>query len=608
MAQYTCTGCVPIDAKIIDVYIQLLGLEERTTEAAERAEYAAEHAIGKSPYIGENGDWWEWNDEQGVFVDTGVQAKGSVAVDIEMSATSTNPVQNRVITNALNQKYTKPASGIPASDIASGVIPDVSQFVTASVNNLVNYYLKSETYTKAEVQALIAAIDQFSYEVAASLPTASASTMNKIYLVPSAEPKTQNTKDEFITLRSGSAGSYTYAWEQIGSTAIDLSGYVTTQQLNTALAAYTTTANLTTLLAAKQDVVSDLATIRSGAAAGATAYQKPAGGIPKTDLESGVQDSLDLADTAIQARPQGEITPVVTPADYATREELGELEAKLPMLGGYLVPLLRKVVYKDDDAESLIAGINALLNTVEVTSISAVYTQPGTIYAGQPLDDLKANLVVTANYNDGSSAEVSTYELSGTLTAGTSSILVTYQEFTTTFNVTVTDAVHYRDGSYIPGGVALRNAATASNLSQCYTYDGVKYVFTNGSSTTAVKRCSYFLFDLLLTAGKQYKFTVEFNSAPSSSQTFDIGIGYYDETYRQAGVANVYQACDYSSHLNDSGWQTTTKSGNTITMSFITPEGCVGGRLTMRYKSSGTESNWPSSITVKRLIIQEVTE
>ena len=288
--------------------------------------------------------------------------------------------------------------------------------------------------------------------------------------------------------------------------------------------------------------------------------------------------------------------------------QVSQLEAKLPMLGGYLVPLLRKVVYKDDDAESLIAGINALLNTVEVTSISAVYTQPGTIYAGQPLDDLKANLVVTANYNDGSSVEVSTYELSGTLTAGTSSILVTYQEFTTTFNVTVTDAVHYRDGSYIPGGVALRNAATSSNLSQCYTYDGVKYVFTNGSSTTAAKRCSYYLFDLLLTAGKQYKFTVEFNSAPSSSQTFDIGIGYYDETYRQAGVANVYQACDYSSHLNDSGWQTTTKSGNTITMSFITPEGCVGGRLTMRYKSSGTESNWPSSITVKRLIIQEVTE
>jgi hypothetical protein len=38
----------------------------------------------------------------------------------------------------------------------------------------------------------------------------------------------------------------------------------------------------------KQNVISDLSTIRSGAAAGATAYQKPAGGIPKTDLAEDV--------------------------------------------------------------------------------------------------------------------------------------------------------------------------------------------------------------------------------------------------------------------------------------------------------------------------------
>lgn len=184
--------------------------------------------------------------------------------------------------------YQKPVSGIPASDLAAGVIPDVSEFVTKSVNDLVNYYLKSETYTKAEVQQLIAAIQGLSVEVVASLPTASADTMRKIYLVPSADPQTQNVKDEYITIDNGSGANPRYTWEQIGSTAIDLSGYVTTQQLNTALAAYTTTANLTTLLAAKQDTISDLNAIRSGAAAGATAYQKPPTGIPANDLASGV--------------------------------------------------------------------------------------------------------------------------------------------------------------------------------------------------------------------------------------------------------------------------------------------------------------------------------
>ena len=51
----------------------------------------------------------------------------------------------------------------------------------------------------------------------------------------------------------------------------------------------------------KQDVISDLSTIRSGAEAGATAYQKPSGGIPDTDLSSGVQASLGKADTALQS-------------------------------------------------------------------------------------------------------------------------------------------------------------------------------------------------------------------------------------------------------------------------------------------------------------------
>ena len=294
--QHTCSDCIPIDASILEVYTQLIGAKDSANTAAERAEHAAEYAIGKSPYIGENGDWWEWNDELGQFVDTMVQARGQVAVDTEMSATSTNPVQNRAVTAAVNAKYTKPSTGIPASDIASGVIPDVSQFITASVNNLVNYYLKSETYTRSEVDSLIGSIQGFSYEVVATLPTASASTMGKIYLAPSADPQTQNVKDEYITLQSGSS----YSWEQIGSTAIDLSCYVTTAQLNTALASYTTTANLTALLAAKQDVISDLSAIRSGAAAGATAYQKPGTGIPKTDMTSAVQTSLEKADSAYQ--------------------------------------------------------------------------------------------------------------------------------------------------------------------------------------------------------------------------------------------------------------------------------------------------------------------
>lgn len=127
--------------------------------------------------------------------------------------------------------------------------------VTKAVSDLVNYYTKSETYTKAEVGQMLSALSNGAFVSVAELPVASAETFGlKIYLVPSANPAVENLKDEYITTRSGEEGSYTYAWEQIGSTAVDLSGYVTTDALNTALANYVTSDALATALAGLNDV------------------------------------------------------------------------------------------------------------------------------------------------------------------------------------------------------------------------------------------------------------------------------------------------------------------------------------------------------------------
>lgn len=109
-----------------------------------------------------------------------------------------------------------------------------SGFVTnaatqAILNEFVNYYTKSQTYSKTEVDALVNTLSGFEIVIANSLPTASASTMRKMYLIPSSDPKTRNTKDEFVTIQSGGS----YSWEQIGSTALDLSSYSTTSQVQT---------------------------------------------------------------------------------------------------------------------------------------------------------------------------------------------------------------------------------------------------------------------------------------------------------------------------------------------------------------------------------------
>ncbi len=58
--------------------------------------------------------------------------------------------------------------------------------------------------------------------------TASVDTMYKIYMVPD-EHASAGVYIEWITIRSGAEGAYTYAWEKIGSTKTNLSGYVSNE-------------------------------------------------------------------------------------------------------------------------------------------------------------------------------------------------------------------------------------------------------------------------------------------------------------------------------------------------------------------------------------------
>jgi len=109
-----------------------------------------------------------------------------------------------------------------------------SGFITNTVSNLANYYLKSETYTKTEVNNLIGSITTISLQIVSTLPepgpTYYFNTSKTIYLAPKSTAQTQNIYDEYICTRAGIEGSYTYSWEKIGDTQIDLSGYVPTSR------------------------------------------------------------------------------------------------------------------------------------------------------------------------------------------------------------------------------------------------------------------------------------------------------------------------------------------------------------------------------------------
>ena len=90
--------------------------------------------------------------------------------------------------------------------------------------------------------------------------------------------------------------------------------------------------------------------------------------------------------------------------------------------------------------ESVTTTVSVTCAAVELSYISAVYTQSGTVYDNDTLDSLKSDLVVTAHYSDSTTSTVASadYTLSGTLTVGTSSVTVTYEGKTTTFSVAVT--------------------------------------------------------------------------------------------------------------------------------------------------------------------------
>lgn len=101
-----------------------------------------------------------------------------------------------------------------------------SGFITNTVNNLTNYYLKSETYTKTEVQDLISGVTGLSIQVVNSLPVTGENGV--IYLVPK-EGASPDIYDEYIWVETNEN------YELIGNTEIDLTDYATITYVDTGL-------------------------------------------------------------------------------------------------------------------------------------------------------------------------------------------------------------------------------------------------------------------------------------------------------------------------------------------------------------------------------------
>lgn len=180
----------------------------------------------------------------GTTIDAGVLPVGTM--DTALSTTSENGVQNKVVTTALNGKQNVLTAGTGVTiDTTDPANPEISAnvdytnlinkptklsdftndqgFIDNTVNNLTNYYLKTETYTQAEVDTLISHLASLTVEIVETLPTADISTTT-IYLIN--VPGTTNYA-QWMYINN--------TWSNIGNTSVDLSNYYTKGQADTLL-------------------------------------------------------------------------------------------------------------------------------------------------------------------------------------------------------------------------------------------------------------------------------------------------------------------------------------------------------------------------------------
>lgn len=116
-------------------------------------------------------------------------------------------------------------------------IPDTSNFITNTVNDLLNYYLKSEVYSKEEINSLIGQIKTINIQKVEELPTTGQD--NIIYLVPK-EGSENDVHNEYIYINNN--------WELIGSTQINLTGYATEDWVNVQIKDFLNTTQVNNLI------------------------------------------------------------------------------------------------------------------------------------------------------------------------------------------------------------------------------------------------------------------------------------------------------------------------------------------------------------------------
>lgn len=174
-------------------------------------------------------------------------------IDDVLSETSTNAVQNKVVTAALNTKADK-----------------------------------ADTYTKSEVDALVNEATTGRFVPVDELPTEDIDK-EAIYLLPKPEAQEENIYDEYINPTGTADG-----WEKIGDTKLDLSGYVKKEDVEDALSA--TSVNPVQNKVVKAELDKKTVEVLNGANGVARVWNESDGGGVKFEHKDGTYSFVGVND------------------------------------------------------------------------------------------------------------------------------------------------------------------------------------------------------------------------------------------------------------------------------------------------------------------------
>lgn len=262
-----------------------------------------------------------------------IEGEGNIEfpIDANLSEMSANPVQNKAITIALNDKVSK--------EIGKGLSSeDFTTTLKEKLASLGNY----------DDSAIVAAVNRL--------------------------------RSDLDTLVSGDT---TKAINSYNDVIAFLAGIEDSESLDGIIAA------IEKQIAAKQDEIADLDAIREGSAKGATAvqpgslaavatsgsyddlkskpaiYAKPATGIPKSDLASDVQTSLDKADSAISQTTAAESEEVAAAALVDLERRKADREEVVKAIAELNVPSLATKDELTEAEEVTAAALNDLNNRLK---------------------------------------------------------------------------------------------------------------------------------------------------------------------------------------------------------------------------------------------------